>query len=506
MSSSLFEIVAHTPLWVWPLMLLVLALGWYGLRSRTVPPARLAILPLAGLGTSVATILQSADPGLAAAGWAAALLVALPLGYAIGRRRAVRVLPTGHLEIAGGWFMLGFGVSIFAARYALGALFGMNPSLKAIPLWIVLSGGVGGAIAGLGFGWLGGLLLLRRRHDLAPPRQTRRFPWTRRIALGFVGILVLLVGGFGAVIALDGPVAPPRLAAGDTLPGFSSWNMAEIPAVSRVTARDGAPLTYRLYPGRRDRAVVLVHGSSGASISMQKAAQALQAAGATIYSISLRGHGGSGTTNGDSSYEGQLDDDLADFVKAVGIERPGIHKSLVGFSSGGGFVLRAASGTNRGLFDTYLAISPYIAYDSPTERPASGGWASIAVPRMIALSILDGFGLPWFQGLPVVRFATNAGPSDNRTPIYSYRLLTGMQLGRDWRARIPRIDRPTTVMIGSADELFVADQMKPLFAELNPAISVSVQPGLGHMDMITDPRAWAAVAATWQRLAGDSGS
>jgi hypothetical protein len=159
---SFFQIVAHTPLWVWPLMAFVLWLGWYGLRSRTVPPSRLAILPMVGLGTSIATILQSAQPAVAAAGWAVALLAAAPLGYAIGRQRAVRPLDDGRLEIAGGWFMLGFGLSIFAARYALGILFGVLPALVAEPLWIGLSGGVSGVIAGVGVGWLAGLSLRAR--------------------------------------------------------------------------------------------------------------------------------------------------------------------------------------------------------------------------------------------------------------------------------------------------------------------------------------------------------
>ena len=50
---------------------------------------------------------------------------------------------------------------------------------------------------------------------------------------------------------------------------------------------------------------------------MLKLAQALQAAGASVYAVSLRGHGGSGTGNGDVSYIGQLDDDLADLVKGA---------------------------------------------------------------------------------------------------------------------------------------------------------------------------------------------
>ena len=68
--------------------------------------------------------------------------------------------------------------------------------------------------------------------------------------------------------------------------------------------------------------------------------------------------------------------DLADFMKAANLTDPQIHKTLIGFSSGGGFVLREASGPNRGLFDAYLAISPYIAYDAPTRRPSTGGWTS----------------------------------------------------------------------------------------------------------------------------------
>ncbi|CAN5923388.1 hypothetical protein BH11PSE3_BH11PSE3_19990 [soil metagenome] len=161
---SAYQIVANTPLWVWPLMLFVLALGLWGLKSQILPPARLAILPLVGLGTSMAGIAQSLQPGLAAAGWGVGLLLALPVGHAIGSRRAVRRrAEDGRLEVAGGWFALVFGLSIFAVRYALGVLFGILPVLRAEPLWIGLSAGVGGFVAGIGLGWLASLLLRARR-------------------------------------------------------------------------------------------------------------------------------------------------------------------------------------------------------------------------------------------------------------------------------------------------------------------------------------------------------
>jgi non-heme chloroperoxidase len=485
---SPFDIVVRTPLWVWPILLLVLALGVYGLRPRIVSPWRLAILPLVGLGMSLSAIMQSHRPVLTGGGWVIGLLLALPAGHLLGRRGEARRLDSGRLEIAGGPFMLAFGLSIFAARYALGVLFGVLPELKEAPVWIVLAGSVGGIIAGTGLGWLAGFLVRRST------------PWPRRVGYGIVAMPLVIAVGLGAMIAFSAPAPVPRLAAADTLPGSDRWNWAALPDVQRVTARDGAPLAYRLYAGPADRGIVLVHGSSASSRSMHRIAGELQKAGATVYSISLRGHGGSGTVNGDTSYKNQIDDDLADFVKAVGLTDPKVHRTLIGFSSGGGLVLREASGPNRALFDAYLAISPYIAYDSPTERPGTGGWASTAMARAIALTILDGFGLPLFQDLPVVHFATPAAPSDERTPVYSFRLMAGMQLGRDWRHRIETIDRPTGVIVGAKDELFLADRFAPLFTELNPRIAMSVVPDAGHMDMISSDAALAAVVASWHRL------
>jgi pimeloyl-ACP methyl ester carboxylesterase len=317
------------------------------------------------------------------------------------------------------------------------------------------------------------------------------------------GILVLLVvGALAAVIAFDSPTAPPPLAAGNSIPGIAQWNFAELPKVQTVKARDGAPLNYRAYPGRADRVVVLVHGSTGTDISMMKLAQALQAAGASVYAIDLRGHGGSGTANGDVSYRGQLDDDLADLVKGLGLDKPGIRRTLAGFSSGGGFVLRIAGGREAGLFDDYLAISPYIGQDSPTNKPNSGGWAGVALPRIIALSVLDELGLRWFQGLPAVHFATTAKASDTRTPVYSFRLMASLQLGRDWRAVLSRIARPTEIVVGASDELFTADQFQPLMRAVNPRIGVMVVPDQTHLAMIANPVAVQAVATAWRRMAG----
>jgi pimeloyl-ACP methyl ester carboxylesterase len=282
------------------------------------------------------------------------------------------------------------------------------------------------------------MMLDRTPGSADPGTMIRRF-------LIAVGLLVaVVVGAFAAVIAFNAPAAPPVLAAGNSIPGIAQWNFSELPEQQAIKARDGAPLNYRLYPGRADRAVVLVHGSTGSGGEMLKLAQALQAAGATVYAISLRGHGGSGNTNGDVSYIGQLDDDLADLVKGLGLDKPGMRRTLAGFSSGGGFVLRIAGGRHAALFNDYLAVSPFISEDAPTNKPNSGGWAGVAVPRIVALSILEGFRLSWFQGLPVIHFATDAKASDTArrpTPSGWRRACSSAETGvATWRAsrRRPR--------------------------------------------------------------------
>ena len=106
----------------------------------------------------------------------------------------------------------------------------------------------------------------------------------------------------------------------------------------------------------------------------------------------MRGHGDSGS-KGQIAYVGQLDDDLEDFMRSVQPARPA---TLAGFSAGGGFALRVAAGERQTLFDQYLLLSPFISQDAPTYRPDSGGWVSVGMPRIVALSLLDAVGVHAF--------------------------------------------------------------------------------------------------------------
>ncbi len=81
--------------------------------------------------------------------------------------------------------------------------------------------------------------------------------------------------------------------------------------------------------------------------------------------------------------------------------------------------------------------------------------------------------------------------------------MASLQLGRDWRAALARIVAPTRIVVGARDELFNADRFQPLMQAINPRIGVAMVPDRGHLSMIADPAAIAAITAAWRQLAGD---
>ncbi|MGO4839398.1 DUF2306 domain-containing protein, partial [Rhizobiaceae sp. 2RAB30] len=50
---TVVDIVTHTPLWVWPLLLYVLYAGWKATRDRVVAPWRLLVMPAVATGLAL---------------------------------------------------------------------------------------------------------------------------------------------------------------------------------------------------------------------------------------------------------------------------------------------------------------------------------------------------------------------------------------------------------------------------------------------------------------------
>ncbi len=303
-------------------------------------------------------------------------------------------------------------------------------------------------------------------------------------------ILVAPVIILGGMIFFSRPEAPPPLEAVEKHVDLIAGFYQSLPPLEFYQARDGQKLAYRLYDGLPGRGVVVaVHGSTGSSIAMHAIAGALQARGQTVYALDLRGHGESGKL-GDVSYIDQPLDDLADLLDKIDGARAPEKKILLGHSSGGTFALKAAASRLSRKFDGFVALSPPLGASKSANKPDAGGWVNAAVPRIIALSILNRFGVHFLDHLPTIAFATEANPRGNRATVYSHALLMSLSLPRPWEPTVARIDKPTAIMIGETDELFNAAAYGPEITSANPDIRVVVMPQIGHMDMVLNPDAF----------------
>jgi pimeloyl-ACP methyl ester carboxylesterase len=324
----------------------------------------------------------------------------------------------------------------------------------------------------------------------------------RKMLWALAALVVVVVGVLGSVLAFDSPVKPPPLAT--ISKPFEGVDFSDLPAVQTYPARDGAKLGYRAYEGGGAQVIVLIHGSSDDGSGIHPLARALRDAGASVYVPVLRGHGNpteniDAGRNGDIGYIGQLEDDLADFVKTLRPLHANASFSLVGFSSGGGFVLRVIGAPDEKLFDRFIMISPALPQDAPTIRPSTGGWVSVAKPRIIALVMLNRLGIDWFNGLPIVAFATPP-TVPNLTSVYSFRLAVDFGAPRDYLAALGRSKKPAALLVGGSDELFFPDAFAPLFKSARPDLPITIVPGIGHIGMTLAPAGIAAVRKSFLDL------
>lgn len=155
LTQILMQILRGTPIWVFVLFLGLIVLGYLQSKPRDLPPARVAILPLA-LGVFSLTRVLSAF-GLAPLGlvaWAAGTAAALLLNRALKQPAGARwSAATGTFHVPGSWVPLALMMAVFFARYALAVSLVMTPGL-------VHSAGFTTA-ASFGFGLLSGIFLAR---------------------------------------------------------------------------------------------------------------------------------------------------------------------------------------------------------------------------------------------------------------------------------------------------------------------------------------------------------
>lgn len=315
------------------------------------------------------------------------------------------------------------------------------------------------------------------------------------LVVGALAIPAIIAAALATAIAFGGPARlRPLQSVNDP---FKSVDFSDLPPADRFAARDGTQLAYRTYGrdnGGSKGSVVLVHGSSSRSNSMHAIAKGFAVRGYVVYVLDMRGHGESGE-KGRITYVGQLEDDIEDFMNG---SKPLGRKVLVGFSAGGGFALRFAADARRSLFDGYVLLSPFLSQSASTYRPASGGWASVGVPRIFGLLVLNCLGISGLNYLPVTSYSLTPEAAKLLTPRYSYALAMNFRPHNDYKADIASASLPLEVVVGENDDQFYADRFAAEFSSSDRLVPVSIVPGTGHMELTLTP---ASIEAAVQAVA-----
>jgi alpha-beta hydrolase superfamily lysophospholipase len=167
---------------------------------------------------------------------------------------------------------------------------------------------------------------------------------------------------------------------------------------------------------------------------------------------------------------------------------------LLGFSSGGGFVLRFAASAQQALFDRYILLSPYLRYDAPTAKPNNENWVSVGIPRTVALILLNGLGIKAWNHLEVTRFALDDYAKTILTPTYSHALAINFAPHANYVEDIQHAKGNIQIIAGANDELFDATRFSEVFEKAGKKVKVTILPGTDHMGLILQKAAVQAIA------------
>lgn len=239
--------VAHTPVWVWPVFVVVLFLGARNLWPRERPIGQMFILPAVLLILAAVNLTAGrADLTLVIPAFVASFAIGIGVGWNLVPRDVVALRDRGTVRVPGSVAPLLVVIAVLILRYAFMAdgrrCAGIRPwrsnSAPPAPCWPVSSG------AG-SYGWRistaapeARLLLVRRSHRFRGPRGRRR---------DVVPVVVMAVVDRAIVVIAAVAGSPAVMRAGIIGRGRRSdadaHAMAEIPAeiglIGGVGRRDG---------------------------------------------------------------------------------------------------------------------------------------------------------------------------------------------------------------------------------------------------------------------------
>lgn len=230
---------------------------------------------------------------------------------------------------------------------------------------------------------------------------------------------------------------------------------------------DGIPFYFQGWtPAAPAQAVVcLVHGLGEHSGRYAHVAEALNAAGYTLFGFDLRGHGKSGGPRGHTPAYDALMDDIGRLLDTAAARYPGLPCFLYGHSLGGNLVLNYAL-RRRPALSGVVATSPAIRVTNPLP-PLQVTLARVMNRLQPGMQMPNGLALDGLARDPeVIRAYTNDPLVHNKI---SVRLATSMLEAGEWAlAHAAEFPLPLLLAHGTKDILTSAKASEE-FAARAPA-------------------------------------
>lgn len=151
----LIKIFQNAPVWVWGLLAALIALGLSQRKDRSLTLTRGTIVPLVMVCLSFFGVSSAFGPQpLALFAWAKGLALGAAFALGTGLWKGIAWSPsTQRLHVPGSWTPLVLILSIFVAKFAVGACLSIEPTLRHELLFT--------AVVGLAYGGLSGVFLGR---------------------------------------------------------------------------------------------------------------------------------------------------------------------------------------------------------------------------------------------------------------------------------------------------------------------------------------------------------
>lgn len=168
--SFIGQVILHTPVWVWVILVAITALGLRQMADQTVTLRRLVAVPLVWSVLSLMGAAQAfgAQPGVLAA-WAVGVVAAVAFNQWLAWPRGVQALGDGRFALQGSVVPLMTMWSVFVVRYATGVMLALDPALR--------HGDVAAIGIPLAYGLLSGIFVARTVRILRSARLVASPAW-----------------------------------------------------------------------------------------------------------------------------------------------------------------------------------------------------------------------------------------------------------------------------------------------------------------------------------------